>query len=207
MKIFNKSSASKAVIEGAVDTAANAAAPPPARTKFWKAIIWIKDTAIECSFWSLVVYLLFGVIFSLHTVSGASMENTAHDGDFVLGLRLDNTPEYGDIITFWREEPGGLFFNWFESGHQVIIKRVIGMGGDVIDIDPVTATVYRNGVALDEPYLGTPTTNLEDMTGPVTIPEGYYFVMGDNRQHSGDSRSKYIGLVPKENIISKVIFI
>ena len=74
-----------------------------------------------------------------------------------------------------------------------IIKRVIGVGGDTINIDFERGVVIVNGVELDEPYARTPTTQKKDVDFPVTVPEGYIFVLGDNRGDSKDSRHSEIG--------------
>ena len=89
---------------------------------------------------------------------------------------------------------------------QVIIKRVIGLPGDVIDIDFEANAVYRNGQALEEPYIAEPTERREDFDGPVTVKPGAVFVLGDNRNRSTDSRSALVGLVDQRCILGRVMF-
>ncbi len=86
---------------------------------------------------------------------------------------------------------------------EPIIKRVIATEGQTLKIDFNTGDVYVDGVLLNEPYIKTPTTNNEGGEVPEVIPEGYVFVMGDNRGNSLDSRSEQIGLIDKRNIIGK----
>ena len=87
-----------------------------------------------------------------------------------------------------------------------LIKRVIGCAGDVIDIDFQQGVVYRNGEALDEPYINEPTFLQMDVEFPVTVPEGCIFVMGDNRNHSDDSRDSEIGMVDTRRVMGKALF-
>ncbi|MFR4394277.1 MAG: signal peptidase I, partial [Ruminococcus callidus] len=77
-----------------------------------------------------------------------------------------------------------------------------------INIDFATGEVTVDGEVLDEPYIRELTANQEDGVAsyPVTVPEGYYFVMGDNRNNSTDSRSQFVGFVPRDAILGKAIF-
>ena len=87
-----------------------------------------------------------------------------------------------------------------------MVKRVIATEGQTVDIDFAEGVVYVDGVALDEPYTSEPTNDREDFVGPVTVPEGYIFVMGDNRNASTDSRSNLVGMIRKEYVMGKSLF-
>lgn len=103
-----------------------------------------------------VVFILFRVLFGLSVISGPSMQDTLSDGDLVFFRRITYTPEHGDIV----------LVNC-ESRREVLVKRVIGLPGDVIEIDEKTASVYRNGKLLEEDYISTPTSSRANMTGPA----------------------------------------
>ena len=102
-------------------------------------------------------------------------------------------PQRGDIIVFWAPD--------LEKTRYV--KRIIAKAGDTLEI--VNGTVYLNGEELNEPYLRE-AMRAEDF-GPVTVPEGSYFCMGDNRNHSLDARYWENTWVTKEDIIGKVYFV
>ena len=87
-----------------------------------------------------------------------------------------------------------------------IIKRGIATEGQTVDIDFENSIVYVDGVALDEPYINEPTRDREDFFSPVTVPEGYVFVMGDNRNGSTDSRAAIIGFIDERYVVGKVAF-
>jgi len=140
---------------------------------------------------ALVIYFLLQFVVQFKPVSGSSMEPTfAEQGDRVIISRviyLIHEPERGDIITF--KPP-------FKTSRDYI-KRVIGLPGETVEIEK--GKVYIDGQLLDEPYI------MESFTyslKAVTIPEDYYFVLGDNRDNSSDSH--IWGLLPKENIVGKV---
>lgn len=142
---------------------------------------------------AVVVIFLFGV--RVVTVSGSSMEPTLASGESVLVQTLTGGIERGDIVVA----------DSYTSYGDPIIKRVIGTGGDVIDIDFATGTVTRNGEVLQEAYISAPTTTGYDVAFPLTVPQGQVFLMGDNRPRSKDSRSSEIGCVDERALLGKVV--
>ena len=153
--------------------------------------------ALVCSV--LAVVLLFTFVIRLIGVDGHSMVPTLQDGDrlLVLNAMLDNDYEYGDIVVLRKdtflEEP--------------IVKRVIATEGQTVDIDFDAGVVYVDGTALEEPYTREPTWTQEGTEFPLTVPEGSIFVMGDNRNHSSDSRSSDLGTVDTRYVIGKAVFL
>ena len=116
----------------------------------------------------------------------------------MLVSNLNYTPERGDVVVLRKEG----FYN-----NQPIVKRIIAIGGDTVDIDPVTGDVSVNGEVLDEPYINEMIDVLEhmgDLTYPQTVPEGCVFVMGDNRNASTDSRDSRLGMVDERYILGHV---
>lgn len=152
---------------------------------------WLKSFSLVF----VIVVLIFTFVAKTAIVNGDSMNDTLVDRDFLLLWSLFYTPEQGDIVAANCE---GL--------NEVIVKRVIAVGGQEVDIDFTTGTVYVDGEALDEPYIKNLTLNDElAFTYPITVDEGYYFCMGDNRQNSKDSRHPDVGLVSREDILGKAI--
>lgn len=128
------------------------------------------------------------------TVDGPSMKETLHDKDRLLVSCFDYVPKNGDIVIVTHGE------NLNES----IVKRVIATQGQKLDINYATGDVSVDGKVIDEKYIVGTTIPVPNATViPEVIPDGYVFVMGDNREHSLDSRSATVGLVPVENIIGK----
>jgi len=128
------------------------------------------------------------------------MKDTLVDGDYLLLISnvFYREPQRGDIVVVSKES--------FDNGRP-IVKRVIATEGQLVDIDFVNGIVYVDKVALDEPYLSTPTTNYEGVQFPLTVEPGCVFVMGDNREGSKDSRDPEIGQVDRREILGKVIFL
>lgn len=153
--------------------------------------------AIYIAAWILTVYMLF---FRIVVVVGPSMYNTLIQGDRLLLVSslIYREPERGDIVVCSEQS--------FDNG-TCFVKRVIATEGQEVDIDFDTGTVYVDGVALQEDYIHSPTTRYEGIDFPVTVEEGHVFVMGDNREHSTDSRSPQIGQVDKRQIVGKAIFL
>ena len=137
-------------------------------------------------------------------VNGVSMEPTLHSGDYMIVARqayIKEGPERGDIVIFQSDLP-----NDEGDGDKLLIKRVIGLPGDVLEIKD--DQVYINGEAYHEDYLKDGYTPIIDTPAEgeaYTVPEDSYFCMGDNRAGSTDSRCDDVGVVTSDLIKGKVI--
>lgn len=137
-----------------------------------------------------VAVLAATIFLPVLQVSGTSMEPTLEDGDIILLLKTGDF-KTGDVC--------GLYWQ-----NKLLLKRIIGGPGDVIDIaDDGTVTV--NGQVLDEPYVTEKALGECDITLPYQVPENRYFVMGDHRATSVDSRSSVIGCIEKEQIVGRAL--
>lgn len=135
----------------------------------------------------LISHLLLPI---LH-IYGSSMSPTLTNGDIVAAMRYGSY-ERGDIVAFYYNE-------------QILVKRIIGLPGEMVDID-ADGNVSIDGEPLDEPYLTEKSLGECDIELPYQVPEGRYFVMGDNRGVSSDSRSSQVGCIAEERIIGELIF-
>ena len=146
----------------------------------------------------VAVVVLFTFVFKSYMVRGISMEPTLYDGYRVFVYSFMYTPSQGDIIVMDES---------LEIGDYSIVKRVVAVENQTVDIDPDTGEITVDGVVFDTPISTSHTNNAGDMDFPGVVPEGYIFVMGDNREHSLDSRYQRIGFIDKRNIIGKAIYI
>lgn len=145
----------------------------------------------------IAVAVIFTFFFKISTVNGDSMRNTLHNGDRLIITAHDSNIEYGDIVII--SQP-----NAYE---EVLVKRVIAKGGQTVNIDRDTHEVSVDGVVLDEPYIREQTRVLGDaFSYPVTVPEGCLFVMGDNRNESGDSRYKAVGMIDERYVVGQAVY-
>ncbi len=144
----------------------------------------------------IIIAVIFTFFFRLVGVKGQSMESTLHENDWLITMQRQEYV-YGDIVVI--TEPN--YFN------EPLIKRVIATEGQTVDIDYASSTVYVDGVALEEPYINEAfiLQNSDDVPFPYTVPEGKLFCMGDNRNHSTDSRSTLIGAVDERYILGKAV--
>lgn len=148
-------------------------------------------------------FLIINAFFlKIVIVNGPSMSSTLENGQIVLVKPNEKNISCGDIVVLNARSVSDTQEFW--------IKRVIGMGGDIVEINYEDNTVTVNDELLSEPYINQEdddpmwsTTGIQSET--YTVPDGYFFMMGDNRNHSADSRSQEIGPIPEEWIIGKVV--
>jgi len=171
---------------------------------------------------SLVVALVVkSFLVQAFFIPSSSMEPTLLPGDRVLVNKLAyrfGDVGRGDVVVFENPDPAlqpdrsilGSFVHWLGEGlgfaqpeDEDLIKRVIGVAGDTVEIRDRTA--YVNGEALAEPYLTPDARAAMGDYGPVTVPEGMLFVLGDNRGNSADSRA--IGFVPEDRVVGRAFVI
>ena len=138
-----------------------------------------------------VAVLIATLVLPVLQIEGTSMEPTLHNGDIVLLMKTTRF-NHGDLCGF----------TW---NNKLLIKRVIGVPGDWIEID-TDGTVYLNGEKLDEPYVQEKAFGECDLEFPFQVPQEQYFVIGDMRESSIDSRNTLIGCIPKDQIVGKVFF-
>ena len=140
--------------------------------------------------------LLFTFAARVVLVSGPSMRETLQHQDclLVMNAHLCGGFEAGDIVIIRKES--------FKDG-EPIVKRVIATEGQTVDIDFVSGAVYVDGELLEEDYINEPTYVEEGTEFPLTVPEGSIFVMGDNRNHSSDSRHPDLGTVDLRCVLGK----
>ena len=137
-----------------------------------------------------VAALIATLVLPVLQIAGTSMEPSLNDGDIVVMVKSDNL-QTGDLCAFY-------------YSNKILIKRVIGVPGDYIYIDK-EGTVYVNNIELDEPYISEKSLGECDIEFPYQVTENNYFMMGDHRETSIDSRSSIIGCIAEDQLIGKII--
>lgn len=150
---------------------------------------WV-ETAVQTL---VCVMLIFTFVARTSIVFGTSMIDTLHHNDLLVVSRLLYVPQRGDIVVVTKPN--------YEN--EPIVKRIIALEGQRVDIDFELGVVTVDGVALDESYVHTPTNLRYDVEFPVVVPEGELFVLGDNRNGSLDSRSTSIGFIDERYVMGK----
>ncbi|MGM8214298.1 signal peptidase I [Bacillaceae bacterium W0354] len=153
-----------------------------------KKEIWEWTKAILIAI--VLAFLLRTFVFATSIVEGTSMDPTLHNGERVIfnkAIYLFDSPDRGDIVII-------------QHPHKNYVKRVIGLPNETIE--GINSTIYINGTALDETYLSDEQQMGTGNFGPVRIPDGQYFVIGDNRSISKDSRNG-LGLIEEDEIIGR----
>jgi len=187
----------------------------PRRARLWS--VTVRELA-ETLLLAVLIFLAVRASMQNFRVEGQSMQPSLENGEYLIVNKLTYsqidlsifdwipffdsganpvhhlwaTPHRGDVIVFRAPT----------SPDRDFIKRIIGVPGDVVEVDSGTGKVKVNGAPLDEPYIMGKTT-CQSACGPWRVPERSYFVLGDNRQNSSDSRQGWF--VPEENIIGKAL--
>ena len=186
----------------------------PAPEKKESLISFLFDYLEILVFSVCVVLILFTLCGRLCKVNGSSMRNTLYNGEMLITTNLV-TPEAGDIIVFHQTS------EVYTNLNEPLVKRIIATEGQTVRIDYVKGEVYVDGELIDEPYASlldrqgnhvgrwtqSPGYGFDHATGifETTVPEGCYFVMGDNRNNSLDSRSREVCFVDARRVLGKVI--
>ena len=150
----------------------------------------LRGTISVLTYVAAIAAIVATLVLPVLQIEGTSMDPTLRNGDVVL-LTKAHAFERGEIMGFaWN--------------NKLLIKRVIGLPGDWIEID-VDGTVYRNGEQLQEPYAQQIAFGECDLEFPYQVPQEQYFVLGDMRENSIDSRNTLIGCVEYDQIVGKLL--
>ena len=151
---------------------------------------------LRSTVFTLVVVAAFAVLVAtlwtpVLQIYGTSMTPTLAEGQFVVSIK-GSSFEQGDLVSFY-------------IGNKLLVKRVVAGPGDWVDISE-DGTVYVNSEALDEPYVTEKAFGQCDLELPYQVPESRYFLLGDHRESSVDSRSSVVGSVAVDQIVGKIVF-
>ena len=157
-------------------------------TKYRKVL---KSTASSLVVVAAVAVLIATLVFPVLQIKGSSMEPTFFDEEIVVLIKSSNLKR-GQLCCFSYQ-------------NKLLIKRIVGVPGDQINIDEA-GFVYVNGEKLEEPYVTDRALGECDVTFPVNVTDNHYFILGDHRSTSIDSRSSVVGLVNHEQVVGRIFF-
>ena len=149
----------------------------------------LKSTVYALVVVAAVAVLVATLLLPVLQIAGTSMEPTLHNGEIVVLLKTSSL-DRGDLCGF-------------SYSNKVLIKRVVALPGETVYMDG-DGNVVVDGVPLEEPYLTEKALGECDIEFPFTVPENEYFLLGDSRESSIDSRSSVIGCVPREQIVGRI---
>jgi signal peptidase I len=173
--------------------------PPPKRSLIKKVFYLIREI-LETIVPAVLIALLINLFLAQATrVYGQSMEPNLHTDQRLIVEKLSYNRYFRQFLGFNGPQRGDVVVIRLETQHELLIKRVIGLPGDVIEIHD--SQVFVNNQPLTEPYLSSTTTGFY---GPTTIPPLHIFVLGDNRNFSNDSRN--FGTIPLKDVVGRAWF-
>lgn len=149
---------------------------------------WVETFLLPAIF----VILISAFVARFVVVSGSSMEPTVYDGHSLVASKLFYTPKAGDVVVIINPQDTSM----------PLIKRIVAVEGQTLDINRETGVISVDGRPLQEPYIQEPNAYVGPLEYPLTIPQGQVFVMGDNRNHSTDSRD--LGPIPLHYLVGRV---
>jgi signal peptidase I len=161
-----------------------------------EALDWVKAIAIAI----VVAIGLRMFVFEIVRVQGPSMQDTLYTGQRVYVDKLFHKIgglKRGDVVE--------CYYTRYDNGKDSYIKRVIGLGGETVEIS--NGKIFIDGIEYDDPQFDEVERNSGRYEGKWKVPEGCYFVVGDNRLDSNDSRMSMVGCIPEKDIIGKGVFV
>lgn len=161
-----------------------------------KAAVSAYEWAENILFSVAVVMLIFTFVVKTYIVDGSSMVPTLLSGDRVFAQSLFYTPASGDVIVI--DDNNSL--------SEPLVKRVVATAGQTVEMDPATGEIRVDGAVFDTPIATSADNVRGDQTYPLTVPEGYLFVMGDNRGASLDSRYTELGLIDARSVLGREFY-
>ena len=151
----------------------------------------LKSTVYALVVVAAIAVLLATIFFPVLQIYGSSMTPTVNEGEIVVAIKGSNF-ECGDVAAMW-------------YGNKLLVKRIIAGPGQWVNIDDA-GNVYVNGTYIDEPYLDGKARGECNIDLPYQVPDGKYFVLGDHRGVSQDSRNSAVGCIAREQIVGRLAF-